>query len=411
MSNFEQRLDQYADLLIRVGINLQPGQKLIVRGSLEHADLVRRAVAKAYEAGAGRVFVDWTDPQVRRMTAERATEDGLKEYPPSWLKWQEELLAGGGALLSVTGSDPQLLAGIEPGRVSAMLQAAARVNQGVSALTATMQASWCVGAAPVQGWANAALPDLPESERVAALWDRVFTACRIDGVTDPVPAWRVHLGRLGERTDFLNRMQFTRLHYRAPGTELTVGLPANHLWFSGAGSRNSQGVPFCPNLPTEEVFTAPQRDAVDGVVRSTLPLNHGGALITGLTLRFERGRVVEYSADSGVEVLKGILETDEGARFLGEVALVPVSSPINQTGILFYNTLFDENASCHLAVGRAYPFCVQGGTAMSAAEREQAGLNFSNTHVDFVIGSAELDIDGETASGERVPLFRRGMWV
>lgn len=274
-----------------------------------------------------------------------------------------------------------------------------------------MKVNWCGAAAPVKGWADAALPDLPEGERMQALWEHILMACRVTGEGDPVAAWKEHLGRLGERTAFLNRSRFTRLHYRAPGTDLTIGLPERHRWISGAGARNSQGVAFCPNLPTEEVFTAPQKDGVNGVVRSTLPLNYAGTLITGMTLRFANGRVVSYSADSGQEVLGGIFDTDEGARFLGEVALVPVTSPIYETGILFYNTLFDENASCHLAVGRPYPICVEGGGAMSPAEREQAGLNYSSTHVDFMIGSEALDIDGETASGERVPLFRKGMWV
>lgn len=411
MGSLEQRLDQYAELMIRVGINLQPGQNLIVNGSLEHADLVRRVVAKAYDAGARRVWVDWNDPQISRMTLARADAEALKEVPPQLAAWKEAHLAGGGALLSIGGSDPKLYAGIDPSRISTATQAAARANQGVSAYTSTMKAAWCGAAAPVKGWADAALAHLPEDERIAALWDYILAACRVTGDGDPVAAWQEHLARLGERTDFLNRQRFVRLHYRAPGTDLTIDLPENHLWISGAGAKNSVGTAFCPNLPTEEVFTAPQKDGVNGIVRSTLPLNYAGTLITGMTLRFDNGRVVEYLAETGQEVLKGILETDEGARFLGEVALVPVSSPINQTGILFYNTLFDENASCHLAIGRPYPICVAGGAAMSPEERAAAGLNYSSTHVDFMIGSAELDIDGETADGQRVALFRSGMWA
>ncbi|MFZ5813959.1 MAG: aminopeptidase [Bacillota bacterium] len=411
MTEFAARLDQYAALLVRVGINLQPGQEVMVSGTLEHADLVRRVVEKSYDAGARRVHVRWEDPQVTRMTMARADAGALAEYPVHLARWDEEILAGGGAYISIVGSDPKLLAGIDPARIASASQAAARARQGVNAYISSLKASWVVGAAPTKGWADLVVADRPEGERVDALWDYILQACRVTGEGDPVQAWQVHLGRLNDRTEYLNRMRFARLHFRAPGTDLTVDLPAGHLWVAGGAARNAQGTPFCPNLPTEEVFTAPLRDGVNGTVRSTLPLNKGGSLITGMTLRFERGRVVAYSAEQGEAVLKGILETDEGASYLGEVALVPVSSPIYRTGVLFYNTLFDENASSHLALGRAYPFNLEGGVAMSAEQQRAAGLNYSHEHVDFMIGSPELDVDGETAAGERVPLFRKGLWV
>ncbi len=411
MSDFAKRLDQYADLLVRVGVNLQPGQELIVASSIEHADLARRVVAKAYDAGARRVSVQWQDPQVNRMTMARADEEALKEPPLPLIQWREEHLANGGAQLSIVGEDPKLMAGVDPKRINASQQAASRAWAKVMAYTTTMRRSWSMGAAAVQGWADTVMADLPEAERVPALWDAILKACRVYGDNDPVADWQAHLERLARWVTFLNEKKFARLHYKGPGTDLTIDLPPNHVWISAGNAQNESGAPFCPNMPTEEVFTAPALDGVNGTVRSTLPLNYGGTLIREMQLRFEKGRVVEFSAAEGQEVLQGLFDTDEGARRLGEVALVPVDSPINQTGILFYNTLFDENASCHLALGRAYPICVEGGAAMTAEARATAGLNQSVTHVDFMIGSAELDIDGELPTGELVPIFRKGMWA
>lgn len=411
MTDFNKRLDQYADLLVRVGINLQPGQELIITSSIEHADLARRVVAKAYDAGARRVSVDWSDPQTSRMTLARADAEALGEYPAPLAKWREEHLEKGGAQLAIVGNDPKLMAGIDPQRISTLQQATARATQAIAGYTATMRRSWSIGAAAVQGWADSAMAHLPAEERVPALWDAILKACRVYGDNDPVADWQVHLARLAKWVTFLNEKKFARLHYKGPGTDLVIDLPQNHVWISAGNAANEKGVPFCPNMPTEEVFTAPAREGVNGVVRSTLPLNYGGTLIKELSLRFEKGRVVAFSASEGQEVLQGLFDTDEGARYLGEVALVPIDSPINQTGILFYNTLFDENASCHLAVGRAYPICVEGGGSMSSEQRLAAGLNQSVTHVDFMIGSPALDIDGELPTGELVPLFRKGMWV
>lgn len=415
VASLENRLDQYAELLVRVGLNLQPAQTLVIGGtapvSLEHADLVRRITAKAYEAGAGRVQVFWQDEAISRMTLERASAEALGQYPAHLAAWLQELAEGGAAFLTIAGSDPNLLTGVDPGRIGIATQAAARGLSGVRPFMNRMQVSWGVAAAASQGWADIAFAHLPAGERVGALWEAILSACRVTGQNDPVADWQAHMERLGKKQTYLNTQSFAALHFRGPGTDLYMDLPAGHRWISVSGTTNARGLSFAPNIPSEEIFTAPRLDGVTGTVRATLPLNYKGALIYGLTLRFEGGRVVEYSADSGREILSGLFETDDGARRLGEVALVPVDSPIAQTGTLFYNTLFDENASCHLAVGQAYPACVEGGTGLSREGLMAAGLNQSMTHVDFMIGSAELEIDGVTGAGERVALFRRGNWA
>lgn len=415
MGEFERLLDKYADLVVRVGVNVQPGQAVVIGGmspvSLEHADLARRIVAKAYDAGASQVRVFFDDDQIARMSMERTAEDVLANPSAHQARWMEELAEGGAAFISIGGRDPQLYQGVAPSRLRTSGQANAKVFQNMSSYTGTMRVSWCGVAAASAGWAKTVFPDLPADEAVARLWERIFQACRVTADGDAVAAWRDHQAQLRQRQAYLDGAQFQRLHFTAPGTDLAVDLPANHRWLSVGSSTNEQGNAFVPNIPSEEVFTAPQRDGVNGTVRASMPLNYGGGLITGLTLRLEKGKVVEYGAESGLPLLENLLAMDEGARYLGEVAIVPANSPIAEMGVLFYNTLFDENASCHLAFGRAYPICVEGGGAMSGEERQAHGLNQSITHVDFMIGSDQMDVDGVTAAGERVALLRQGNWV
>ncbi len=403
-------LDRYAELTVRVGLNLQPGQTLMISGSTEAVDFIRRVTRKAYEAGAGRVHVTWSDPDVTRLTMELASDEGLAAAPVHTGRWFEELAEQGAAFLSISAPNPDLMAGIDPKRISVSSRCQQQAMQGYSRATSAGKVSWCVVAVPTAGWAAKLFPELSPEEGIAKLWGYVLDATRASA-DDPVGAWREHLDRLGERKSYLNQRRFKKLYFTAPGTDLTVELSDLHQWVCVSGTTNAKGVAFAPNVPSEEVFTAPQRTGVNGVVRSTLPLNYGGTMIEGITLRFDNGRIVEYSATAGEEALKGIIETDEGAHYLGEVALVPVESPIYQTGILFHNTLFDENASCHLAIGRAYPLCIQGGSEMSAEELAAHGVNQSLTHIDFMIGSEEMNIDAETATGERVAVFRNGSWA
>jgi aminopeptidase len=318
-------------------------------------------------------------------------------------------VAGGNAVLSIYANDPDLLSGQPPERVSALQQAVAHGARPFRELISRNETNWAVIAAPGPGWATRVFPDLPPGDRINALWEAIIPLCRLDR-PDPLGAWNGHLARLAARRDYLNAKRFSALRYRGPGTDLTIGLAPGHLWVSGRSTSRS-GIEFAPNLPTEEVFTMPHRDRVDGTVRSTKPLGYGGTLIEDFTLRFSAGHVTGLSAERGEAVLRQLVETDAGAGCLGEVALVPASSPVARSGLLFYNTLFDENAATHVALGSAYKFTLEGGEAMSDDDFEGSGGNRSAVHVDFMIGSAELDIDGVSSEGVAEPLMRGGEWA
>lgn len=311
--------------------------------------------------------------------------------------------------MTIKPSNPDLLKGVDPQRIADANKAAGEAMKTYRQYAMSDKISWCVIAVPSPEWAAKVFPNLPASEQVPALWEAIFRATRAD-LDDPVQAWEQHLQTLNEKMDVLNQKRYRKLHYKAPGTDLTIELPEKHLWVSG-GSVNEKGDRFVANIPTEEVFTAPAKDGVNGVVRSTKPLSYSGNTIENFELKFENGRVVDCSAEVGEDILKQLLDTDEGARRLGEVALVPHQSPISQSNLIFYNTLFDENASNHIALGQGYAFCIDGGKTMKPEELKQQGLNESITHVDFMIGSAEMDIDGETADGQLEPVFRKGNWA
>ncbi len=413
-STFEERLDRYGDLLLRVGLNLQQGQTLVIQGAQAGdpaiADFIRATVRKAYDMGAHDVVVFWGDPLLDRVRVDRASLEALGEAPTWRAKWVEDLWAQGAAFLNLYAPDPTQFKGADQQRLQTAVKTVQQALQAFNQAAGRMEYAWLVAAVATPAWARAVYPELPEGEAVAALWANILSATRIDQ-PDPVAAWNSHLGQLKHRTDQLNHAHFARLHYRAPGTELAIALPKGHLWESGgSGVQSKRGVTFVPNLPTEEVFTMPQRDGVEGTVRATMPLNYQGQLITGLWARFQGGRIVDYGADEGYEALKSIIETDDGSHYLGEVALVPHDSPCSFDRPL-YNTLFDENAACHVAIGRAYPTNLQGGEAMTPEQLAEAGANSSLAHVDFMIGSDQLDIDGETEAGERVAIFRRGAWA
>ncbi|WP_100372949.1 aminopeptidase [Bacillus sp. FJAT-45037] len=409
MTTFQENLEKYAELAVKVGINIQPGQTLVVRTPLTARDYVRLVAKKAYEAGAKHVQVIWTDEEITKTRYELAPDEAFHEFPEWLAKGHEELAENGAAFLSITGSNPDLLKDADPERVANDNKASGKAMSGFRSYIMADKISWSIVAVPSVEWAEKVFPEAKGEEAVTKLWEAIFAATRIH-TEDPVSEWKAHLAKLDEKMIALNEKHYTALHYTAEGTDLTIELPETHLWVSG-GSTNKDGVDFVANMPTEEVFTSAKKTGVNGKVSSTKPLNYGGTLIDNFTLTFKDGKVVEFTAEQGEKTLGRLLESDEGASYIGEVALVPHKSPISDTDILFYNTLFDENASNHLAIGSAYAFCIEGGKEMNKEELEKNGLNTSNTHVDFMIGSADMNIDGITEDGKREPVFRDGNWA
>jgi aminopeptidase len=408
-ASFEQKLTNYAELLIRKGVNLRPGQRLHLTCPVEAAPLARRVADAAYRAGGKLVEVHWTDDAVTLSRFRHAAPDSFDEVPTARADSVIKGVGRGDALLAISAADPDLLKEQDPELVAKVQRMTQEYLQAYSAAVMANRVHWCVAAAPIQAWANRVFPDAPSDERVSRLWDAIFAATRAD-LPDPVAAWDIHLAELSRRRAYLNERQFDAVRYTGPGTDLTVGLPSNHVWMGGTG-KAADGEEFIANIPTEEVFTLPHRERAEGTVSATRPLSYAGTLSDGFSLTFAGGKVVGLKAEQGEATLRRLVDTDEGSARLGELALVPNGSPISASGVLFYNTLFDENASCHLAVGRAYPKCLAEGTGMSAEELKAAGANHSLAHVDFMIGSGQLDIDGLAADGSATPLMRSGEWA
>jgi len=411
----QEMLQKYAEAIVKVGLNVRAGQRLIItlmatRGvPHQFAPLVREVAKAAYGVGAKYVEVIWGDEEMLRLRAQHAPKDSFDEYPSHIIDAIMNMINNGDALLSISGSNPDLLGGLDPEVVGMMqarhLNAASKVSEKV-----TVNAiNWCVVAAAGEAWAQKVFPDLSPEKAQEKLWKAIFETTRIDQ-PDPVAAWQKHIASMKERAKYLQAKQFTALHYKAPGTDFTLGLPDGNLWIS-AQSMAQNGVAFTANMPTEEVFTLPDRNRADGVVTSTFPLSYGGTLIEDFQITFENGRITKVTAKKGEAALQKLVDTDEGSHRLGEVALVPASSPIAKRGHLFYNTLFDENASCHIAIGRAYRFTLTGGEELNDEEFISAGGNVSLNHVDFMIGSPQMDIDGVHKDGSREPVMRQGEWA
>ncbi len=407
--DFERALDAYAELIVKVGLNLRAGQRLVIRAPLEAAPLVRRVAAHAYDSGSRLVEAIWTDPELLLIRYQHAPADSFEEVSDWPTRAGLEYVENGHALLSIAGVDPDLLKGVPADRVSTVRRAEGMAGMPVSRLISPDAINWCDVGYATQAWAARVFPDLPPGEQQQRLWQAIFRTVRLDA-PDPLAAWQAHSEALAERTKMLNDKQYVALHFTGPGTDLTVGLPENHRWLGGAAPTGI-GISNVANLPTEEVFTAPHRRRVEGTVRATMPLSLSGNLVENFSLTFKEGRVVDLQAEKGEAMLRSQIEVDEGAARLGEVALVPHGSPIAQSGILYYNTLFDENAASHIALGRAYRNCIDGCEGLEDEDFAALGGNSSATHLDFMIGSGEIDVDGLTGDGTAEPLMRRGEWV
>jgi len=408
---FEQKLDRFAKLAVHVGLNLQPGQELLISATTEMLPLVRLITEHAYKAGALLVTTFLGDDETT-LARYKYASDASFDHAAQWMAdATAAAFKSGAARLALTGANPALLAGQDPAKVSRANIAASKANKPAMELITRHAINWSILAAATPAWSRLVFPGLPETEAMAKLWDAIFIASRATS-DDPVAAWKAHSAHLHDRVAFLNEKRFHSLRFHSEDgvTDLTVGLADDHLW-AGGGGKAGNGVFSNANIPTEECFTTPHKDRVDGFVQASKPLSHQGTLIENIRCRFESGKIVSATASAGEDVLNRLISTDDGARRLGEVALVPHSSPIAQSGVLFWNTLFDENAASHIALGQAYATCLKEGEHMDEATLAARGANSSLIHVDWMIGSGQMNVDGLEADGSSQPLMRLGEWV
>jgi len=409
MNNFEENLNKYAELLVKTGINIQKGQTLVINSPIKGSDFVKKIAKQAYEAGAKNVHVEYSDEDLSLIKYMNAPNEAFKEYP----KWKADgfaqMASDNYAFLSLSGSNPDLFKNVDPEKIAAANKAHGEAMAVFRKHISNSTVSWCVAAIATKEWSQKVFPDSRPQEAQMKLWDNIFQATRAD-TAEPVKAWNEHLEELNKKLTFLNNNPIQSLHYVGKGTDLVVELPKNHIWMGG-GEDNAKGVYFIANMPTEEIFTMPLKTGVNGYVSSTKPLSYGGNLIDHFTLTFKDGRIVDFSAKEGYEALAKLIKTDEGSHYLGEVALVPHDSPVSNTNIIFYNTLFDENASCHFAIGSAYPTNIEGGAHMSDDELEAHGVNTSISHVDFMVGSPEINIEATMINGEKKMILEKGNWA
>lgn len=406
--SFEQKLQNYADLAVHVGLGLGAGQRVLVQSPVESAALARALVRSAYKAGASFADVRWDDDDVQQARFELAPDGSFETFSKWRVDAELEVANAGGAVIAIRATDPNLHADADPKKLAQYQRAVSTYRKPYSLQVMTNQVNWNLITAPLPASAQLIFPEVSAEEAVNLYWDAIFKATRADQA-DPVAAWNEHLGKLHARKKILTDKQYAALHFKGGETDLTVGLADDHIW-GGGSSFTPSGLEFTANIPTEEVWTAPHRERTEGTVVSTKPLSYNGVLMSGIKIRFEGGRVVEASAESGQEVLQQLIDTDEGSHHLGEVALVPHSSPISQSGLFFYNTLYDENAASHIAIGSAYRFNITGGVE-SNDTFEAKGGNDSLVHVDWMIGSAQMDVDGITKDGQREAVMRAGEFV
>ena len=402
-------IDRLAELTVKTGLALQPGQDLMITAPIEALPLVRRITDYAYKSGAGVITPIFSDPEMV-LSRYRNALDASFDQAANWLyDGMGAAFDNNTARLAIVGDDPMLLANEDPEKVGRVNKANSQALTPARERITRFDINWNIVAWPGLAWAKRMFPDLPENEAQAKLAEAIFSASRVN-VSNPIEAWNNHNKNLRKRSNWLNQQNFASLHFSGPGTDLTVGLADGHEWMGGASlARN--GITCNPNIPSEEVFTTPHCMKVQGTVSSTKPLSHQGTLIDNICVKFEAGSITEAHASKGEEVLLKVLDSDEGARRLGEVALVPHSSPISQSGLLFYNTLFDENAASHIALGQCYSKCFKGGENLSKDEIIKRGGNSSMIHIDWMIGSEEINVDGMNSNGASIPIFRNGEWA
>jgi aminopeptidase len=406
---FEKNLERLAEVAVHAGLGLAPGQELVMTATLDALPLARLITKHAYKAGAALVTTLYTDEESTLLRYRHGSGASF-DSAASWLyEGMAQAFRSGAARLAITGNDPSLLSKEDPEKVSRANRAMSKAYRPALELITRHEINWTIVACATPAWAKAMFPDLPADEALARLWNAIFAASRADQ-SDPVKAWKEHDANLHARSKWLNEKRYSALHFRGPGTDLRVGLADDHLWLGG-GTMAGNGRYCIANMPTEEVFTTPHKDRVEGKVTSTKPLSHQGTMIEGISVRFEGGKIVEAHASRGEQVLQRMIETDEGARRLGEVSLVPHSSPIAASGLLFLNTLFDENAACHIALGQAYSTCLKNGENLTPEQLAARGANDSLIHVDWMIGSGRIDVDGISAAGNSEPVMRAGEWV
>lgn len=403
----EEKLREYARLLVRVGLNPYPGQRMVISSPVECAAFARLCAREAYDAGCCEVVMNWTDDAMTRMKYLHAAEEVFGTVPLWRRHFFNDQALEGTAYLAISASDPENLKGVDSKRIIAAQRASGKALKDFDRLQMCGGFPWCIASIPIPSWAVRVFPGKGEEEAVSALWDAIFRAVRVAGDGRAVERWREHLDTLERRLEKLNALHLKSLHYtNSLGTDLTVELPEGCIWESG-GDRTLAGRPYIANIPTEEIFTSPLKTGANGVVYASMPLVHDGNVIDKFHFVVKEGRIVEAHAEKGEETLRAAISVDEGASYFGEAALVPYDSPISNQNLLFYNTLFDENAACHIAFGEAYP-CLEGGQQMSKDELKARGLNDSITHVDFMIGTPDLSIVGTARDGREVPIFVGG---
>lgn len=404
-------LKKYADLALKIGINLKEKQTLVIMSPVETAPFTRLLVEKAYEMGASEVVVHWGDDFCKKMKFIHGDTEIFETMP----EWEIESLMyyakKNAAFLSIAATDPELLKGIDSTKIAKSQNAR---NIGLKAYyekVMTNAIQWNIISVPTLSWAKKVFPkSSSDEEAMELLWKAIISSVKAD-TEDPIKTWENHLNNLKEKMDYLNKKQFKKFVIKnSIGTDLVVQLPNRHLWASGKDTTKS-GIDFVANIPTEEVFSMPYKYGVDGIVVASKPLNYGGTLIEDFSLTFKDGKIIDFSTKSGKEALKNLIDTDSGSKYLGEIALVPYDSPISNSNILFYNTLFDENASCHLAIGQAYPSCIEEGDTLTKEQMEEVGMNDSLTHVDFMFGTKDLDITGIDSYGREEKIFENGNWA
>lgn len=404
----KKRLEEYAKLLIEVGLNVQKGQDLVINTPVACAEFARMCVKAAYNVGARDVTVLWRDDFVAREHWLNAADDVFDSVPAWQVERNLSFAKRGAAWLSISASNPENLKGVDPERLAHYEVVSGKAEDEFYGMMMNSDFPWCVASIPIDSWANKVFPNCESEEAIEKLWDAIFNAVRISGDGSAVEKWRKHCDFLREQSEKLNSFNFKYLHYtNSIGTDLKVELPEGHIW-AGGSEKSGNGIDFVANMPTEEIFTAPKRDGINGKIVASKPLVISGNLIENFYFILKDGKIVEVHAEKGEEILKKAIATDEGASRFGEIALVPYDSPISNSGILFYNTLFDENASCHFAFGNAYPSCIKGGNSMTQEELVASGLNYSTTHNDFMVGTRDLRIVGYTHDGKEVVVFDNG---